>query len=231
MNINNQQASQLLSMCIRVGEVTSIDPQKHTARVSFPEDDNNTSYELAVLCRNSYSNQDYGMPDVGEDVLCLFLPDGIEDGFILGSFYAGEVSPPTGNADERKTVFSDGASFTYNRATHSFDIQIGASKIHVDQSSITAETSDTIKAKATSVIVEGSSSVTVKSTKVIIDAPTTEITGDVTIGGALSQGGGAGGGDASFAGAVTAQGDVKSGNISLNSHTHTGVHGETSGPH
>ena len=148
-------------MCIRVGEVTSIDPQKHTARVSFPEDDNNVSYDLAVLCRNTYSNQDYGMPDVGEDVLCLFLPEGIEDGFILGSFYAGEVSPPTGNADERKTVFSDGANFTYNRVTHSFDIQIGASKIHADQSSITAETSATIKAKAPSVTVEGSSSVTV----------------------------------------------------------------------
>lgn len=218
-------------MCIRVGEVTSIDPQKHTARVSFPEDDNNTSYELAVLCRNSFSNRDYGMPDVGEDVLCLFLPDGIEDGFIVGSFYAGEVTPPTADQDERKVIFADGASVTYNRKTHSLDVVIGSSKIHADQSTISAETSDTISAKAQTINIEGSASVTVKSSKVTIDAPTTEITGNVTIGGSLSQGGGSSGGDASFAGNVVAQGDVKSGNISLNSHTHIGVHGETSGPH
>lgn len=217
-------------MCIRVGEVTSIDPQKHTARVSFPEDDNNTSYELAVLCRNTFSNRDYNMPDVGEDVLCLFLPDGIEDGFIIGSFYAGEVTPPTNNPDERKVIFADGASVTYNRKTHSLDVVIGSSKIHADQSTISAETSDTISAKAQTINIDGSASVTVKSSKVTIDAPTTEITGNVTIGGALSQGGGSRGGDASFAGNVVAQGDVKSGDISLNSHTHTGVHGETSGP-
>ena len=38
-------------------------------------------------------------------------------------------------------------------------------------------------------------------------------------------------GDLIVGGTITATGDVKGGGISLDNHTHTGVHGETTGPH
>lgn len=79
-------------------------------------------------------------------------------------------------------------------------------------------------------------SATLSASSITLDAPTVTCTGNMTIAGSLSQGGG-GGGSATFAGTVTAQGtvtsnsDVQSNGISLTGHTHTGVHGETSGPH
>ncbi len=85
---------------------------------------------------------------------------------------------------------------------------------------------------SSAVLVDGCKTVTVKSASVTIDAPETTITGNVTIGGALSQGS-EGGGDASFGGSVSARGDVTAGSISLQGHTHTeqGDGADVSAPH
>ena len=69
------------------------------------------------------------MPDIGEDVLCVFLPNGTVEGFIIGSFYAGEIKPPEKTGDKRTVVFSDGARFSYDRKTHQFDVEIEQTKI------------------------------------------------------------------------------------------------------
>lgn len=81
-------------------------------------------------------------------------------------------------------------------------------------------------------------SCTITAASVTIDTPQTNITGNVTIAGTLSQGEGSGGA-ATFGGSVTAQGaitsnsDVTSNGISLTGHVHGGVRtgdGTTSGP-
>lgn len=129
---------------IRVGEVSSIDPAKHTARVAFPDDDGAVSYDLPVLCRNSLENSDFAMPDVGEDVLCVFLPGGAEDGFILGSFYAGEVTPPTVLPDQRMVIFQDGTIIRYDRGeAHALDIIVEDTTIHIDRKTIDTHGAET----------------------------------------------------------------------------------------
>lgn len=129
---------------IRVGEVSSIDPARHTARVAFPDDDGAVSYDLPVLCRNSLENSDYAMPDVGEDVLCVFLPGGAEDGFILGSFYAGEVMPPTVLPDHRMVIFQDGTIIRYDRGeAHALDIIVENTTIHIDRKTIDTHGAET----------------------------------------------------------------------------------------
>lgn len=55
--------------------------------------------------------------------------------------------------------------------------------------------------------------VTIKGGTIIID-------GDLSVTGSVS-----------VTGNITANGDIVAGGISLKNHTHTGVHGETSGPH
>lgn len=217
----------------KIGEVSSIDPVKCTARVVFDDEDSLNSYDLPIMQRNTFGNHDYGMVDVGEDVLVMFLGPGQEDGFIIGSFYAGEVTPPESSADKRTVVFKDGTRFSYDRATHTFTATIEGTEIVFDRQKGTITVPDSVTINCATAQVNASGSATV-------DSPTVTITGDTTIQktltvvGHISGTGGlsvSGGGGASVSGSLTTTGDVTAGGISLQNHTHTGVHGETSTPH
>ena len=70
------------------------------------------------------------MPAVGEDVICVFLPCGEEDGFILGSFYADEIQPPKSGETKRYTEYPDGTVIEYDWESHKLEVK-GASKIKV----------------------------------------------------------------------------------------------------
>ncbi|MDY6247692.1 MAG: phage baseplate assembly protein V [Succinivibrio sp.] len=162
----NERVSSLestLTEIIRVGTVSSTNPQKHTARVTISDEDNLTTHELAVLCRNTFKNHDYNMPDVGDDVLCVFMPQGIEEGFILGSFYAGNVQPPTTNQDERKVEFADGTTVTYNRATHELDVVIEGTHIHADRAKVNITTPQEVNINTTNANITASGNITMKS--------------------------------------------------------------------
>lgn len=133
-----------LSYLIRPGKISSINPEKHTARVTFGEDDNATTAELSIICRNSLKNKDYDLPDIDEDVLCIFCPGGESDGFIIGSYYADETVRPVSDENTRMVKFSDDTTVTYDRAGHNLDIKIGQTSIHADQSTVSVKTSTNI---------------------------------------------------------------------------------------
>lgn len=217
----------------KIGEVSSIDPARCTARVIFDDENSMVSYDLPIMQRNSFGNRDYQMVDVGEDVLCLFRGDGFEDGVIIGSFYAGDVEPPETTADRRTVVFKDGTRICYDRASHTLTVTIAGTVIVFDQQtgSITVPESASVFCKTA--LVQASESVT-------IDSPNTYFTGNITVQGLITGQGGftvtGGGGvvancDIQLNGTLTATGDVVASGISLNSHTHTAPHGETTGPH
>ena len=121
---------------IRIGEVCDVDYANGTARVVFDDDDSLVSNYLQVIQRNTYSNQDYAMPDIGEDVICIFLSSGMEEGFILGSVYAGDVMPPESNKDKRCVVFSDGTRISYDRATHELTAVLEGVTIKANRNSV-----------------------------------------------------------------------------------------------
>ena len=217
----------------KIGEVSSIDPARCTARVIFDDENSMVTYDLPIMQRNSLGNRDYQMPDIGEDVLCLFRSDGFEDGVIIGSFYAGDVEPPETTADRRTVVFKDGTRICYDRASHTLTVTIAGTVIVFDQQtgSITVPESASVFCKTA--LVQASESVT-------IDSPNTYFTGNITVQGLITGQGGftvtGGGGvvancDIQLNGTLTATEDVVASGISLNSHTHTAPHGETSGPH
>ncbi len=86
---------------IRVGIVQNTIPSKMKARVLF-EDENLVSDELAILCHGSHKDKDYWMPDVGEQVLCVCLPNGRNTGFIVGAFYSeADAIPEEGTQTTR----------------------------------------------------------------------------------------------------------------------------------
>src|SRR5699024_7332645 len=64
------------------------------------------------------------MPDINDQVLCIFLPIGLEAGFIIGGFYSKNVKPPASTEDERAVAFKDGTRISYDRESHRLQIDI-----------------------------------------------------------------------------------------------------------
>lgn len=148
---------------LKIGEVSSVNPQSCTARVVFDDDDGLVSGDLQILQMNSLKNKGYWLPDVGEDVVCAFLGTGVEEGFILGATYAGAVEPPASSQDKRAVHFSDGSFFEFDRSASEFKVEIGASKVTINKERITAEAA-TVEVKAASKVeIEGASQVNVKT--------------------------------------------------------------------
>lgn len=116
---------------IRIGEVSSVDPKNCTARVVFDDEDGFISNDLPIVQRNTQNTKDYWLPAVGEDVVCLFLPCGEEDGFILGSFYADEIEPPISSETKRYTKYPDDTIIEYDWESHELKVT-GAQKITFD---------------------------------------------------------------------------------------------------
>ncbi len=185
MRIFNQGTGDNSGSFIRLGEVTSIDFANAKVRVTFDDEDGMTSYWLPVMQRNTIANRDYWLPDIGEDVVCVFFKEGVEDGFVLGSIYAGDVRPPENNGDKRTVVFKDGTRVSYDRAQHHLDIAIEGTTVHADREKIIAQTPDEISAASKKINVSGSESVSVSgtqgvdvssNTKIALSAPTITLT-------------------------------------------------------
>lgn len=106
---------------IRVGTVSSVNAAAGTVRVAFAAQDDMVTYELPVITRGSRSNKDYWLPDVDEQVLCLFLPNtsgrGICDGFVLGTFYSSVDAPVENSGDVHAVKYGDGTIIKHDRST------------------------------------------------------------------------------------------------------------------
>lgn len=194
---DNEEILEKLNGLIKIGEVSSVDYATGTARVVFDDDDSIVSNDLQVLQKNTFKNQDFVMPDIGEDVVCLFLPSGSEEGFILGSVYAGEVTPPESSGDKRTVVFEDGTKVSYDRASHELTVKIDGTTITANQQKISV-TAPTIELNG----------------KTTINGETT-INGAVTTSDKLSTVG-----DITSGAGVTATADVVAAGKSLSTHTH-----------
>lgn len=106
---------------IRVGTVSSINAAAGTVRVAFAAQDDMVTYELPVITRGSKNNKDYWLPDVDEQVLCLFLPNtsgrGVCDGFVLGTFYSSVDAPVESSGDVHAVKYGDGTIIKHDRRT------------------------------------------------------------------------------------------------------------------
>lgn len=108
---------------IRIGLVSSVDATKHTVRVVFEDKDNLVSGELPVIIPFSTKAKAYRLPEVSESVLCVFLENGIQSGFCLGSYYNAEDKPPVSNKDQAGVWFEDGSYVYFDRSTHSLHVK------------------------------------------------------------------------------------------------------------
>lgn len=140
---NSEDLAALVANLIRVGEVTNTNPASATARVRFIDRENTESFDLKVLVKNSAIDKAYHMPDIGEHVLCLFLPSGVEAGFIIGAYYPDPVARPASSEDVDCVVFGDGTRMEYNRAAHRMVVDLGPTKIIADRDHLLLESNGT----------------------------------------------------------------------------------------
>ncbi|HIW78270.1 MAG TPA: phage baseplate assembly protein V [Candidatus Bilophila faecipullorum] len=111
--------SDCISQLARVGFVTARQPERHRVRVQFRDTVTSplVSGWLPVLTPRASADMAFDLPDVGDQVLCLFLGNGLEDGFVLGSMY-GAQTPPVASGDKFHRTFSDGTTIEYDRKAH-----------------------------------------------------------------------------------------------------------------
>ena len=65
---------------------------------------------------------EYNIPAIGEQVLCLFLGNGLEKGFCLGSFYSDITLPPIANKNIYRKQFDDGTYIEYNKSSKTHQV-------------------------------------------------------------------------------------------------------------
>lgn len=111
---------------LRTGTVSSVTPSAGTARVKFDDKDNAVSTELHILHRCSGKNKDFWVPDIGDQVLCLFENNdkNFSTGWIVGSYFTDKQPAQVASEDIMRFDFADGAYFEYNRAAHSLNIHV-----------------------------------------------------------------------------------------------------------
>ncbi len=103
---------------IRTGEVVGVDEAAGTARVRFADAQDLVSHPLRVLADKSLRDKSQWMPDLGEQVLCLFLPTGLEQGFVVRAVYSSADPAPGKPSHVRYVRFEDGTELEYDRRAH-----------------------------------------------------------------------------------------------------------------
>lgn len=98
---------------LMVGKISAINEQEGTARVLLEDKDEMTTKEIPLLFLHTLGMKVYAMPEIGEEVLCLFLSNGLEEGFILGSYYNEPTPPPVKDKQIKIIQFPNGDFVKY----------------------------------------------------------------------------------------------------------------------
>lgn len=133
IEIIKQAIEDYLKNLIRVGVVSSVNIKKGSAKVYF-EDRGMVSGELSIIYKWTMKNKEYSMPAIGEQVVCIFLGNGLEKGFILGATYNKQDTTPVQSKDKRHFTFDDGTVIEYDIETHKLTANVNGT------AEITAET-------------------------------------------------------------------------------------------
>ncbi|RBJ77432.1 phage baseplate assembly protein V [Pseudomonas sp. MWU12-2534b] len=207
-----------LESLLREGTVFEVD---HGARRVRVESGGLQTDWIRWLAQRTGDSITWDPPSIGEPGL-LFCPSGEPTtGLFLPGVYCDGHDSPSSSPTQHVRVYKDQARISYDFASHALTAELpaGATVRVVAPVSVTVETK----------------TATVKAKSVTLDADDTTVTGSLLVKGPLTfesgatgkNGGGSGGGSvieiqgsAHFTGAVTADVDVKSRNVSLVGHPH-----------
>jgi len=133
----------------RVGTVSSIDGENQLVKVAFDDLDDTVSAWLQVAAFGAYSDDCYWIPDPGEQVMCMFMPTGHSEGYVLFSVRSDDNAPTNGAQGRRYINFGDGTVLQYDRSSSELTVNcVGAVNI-TGASGITVNGDVTIKGNLT----------------------------------------------------------------------------------
>lgn len=108
-----------------IGTIKEVLADKGKAIVHFEQEDEQNSYELNVLQRNTLKNKHYHLPDIDEQV-CVLTDENLEEGIILGAIYSDVDEPPLNDTDKYYLEFEDGTSIGYDRKAHKLHLKVSS---------------------------------------------------------------------------------------------------------
>lgn len=96
---------------IRIGQISSVDESKCTVKVKFSDKDDMVSDNIPFL------SFEYNLPDVGDYVVCIFLGNGVQNGFCLGKYFAEDNPPKVQSKDIYYKDLLEEAFIKYDKST------------------------------------------------------------------------------------------------------------------
>lgn len=113
---------------IRVGQISSSNAGNNGVRVAFddmsgPTGDKFVSGEMQQVQHNTVNAKNMTLPEVGEHVLCISLPNGDQEGFVIGSFYSASNLPKGNGPGLYQTLYQDGTLIEYDLNTNTARIR------------------------------------------------------------------------------------------------------------
>lgn len=203
-----------MAQMIRVGFVNARQPETMRVKVTLKD---TTTAELVtdwlpVLCPRACGDRQYDLPDIDDQVLCLFLPYGLEQGFVIGAMY-GRQTPPAQSGDKWHRAFKDGTWLEYDRAAHKLTANVRGDVDITTTGSVSASVQGSLSASS-----QGPARVS-SAAQLALNAP------------AMTMGGGSGGATAAdMQGTFKLKdGDIIVEGISFLKHVHACPHGGTTG--
>lgn len=113
----SNEALVLVRNLIRVGKINSVNAAAGTVDILFEDKDNQIISDLPLMA------SEYDIPKIGQQALCLFLGNDIEQGFCLKTFYSDVHHPPVANEKIYRKQFSDGTFIEYKKDSSELIIQ------------------------------------------------------------------------------------------------------------
>lgn len=157
----------IISNMAKVGVCSTSDEGTGTLTATFPDRDDMVSGDLPVVYFGGLGRR-RGVPQPGDTVACIFLGNGMSDGFVIGNLYDDDDPP---GEDGQEGVFYEDGSYVY------YDTVAGILNV-MAMSGVVVETPETATIKASSVIVEAEN-VQIKAANVTIDG-NLSVTGTVS---------------------------------------------------
>jgi phage baseplate assembly protein V len=204
---------------IRVGTIMAIDLAK--ARVRVKSGDIESAWLPWSTGRASAAKRRWDPPEVGEQVVMLSPSGDMRQAVVLTGVYKASAAAPSDNGDKDATVYGDGTTIEYDRASHTLTADLQGTKVLASREKIEL----TIGGTKLTLTASGA---TLDAQQLTVNAEQSTFNGDVTVTGLLTYGGGlagSGGSGASVEGPVAITGGTvtHNGKNIGSDHSHSGV--------